>query len=153
MEWHQIPFAQAGYFVSKEGDFKTPKGKKKLRTTGNYVCVCYLDHHGVRHAIWLHRLMAYVFLPNPKEKPLVNHIDRNRANNNILNLEWATHSENTTHYHGCNRKEYAKFISGLTVRVRATNEIGTIEYTDNKYVYVDINDYPRVFIYTELEIL
>lgn len=153
MDWVQISFAQEGYAVTKDGRYRTPKGEKKLRKTGGYVCVCYLDTYGIRQSIWFHRLMAYVFLPNPTQKPLVNHRDRNKANNNIDNLEWSTHSENTSHYHNCNIKEYRKFIAGLRVRVKSTNESGIVEYTDKRYIYVDMDDSPRIFIYTELEII
>lgn len=45
----------------------------------------------------VHRLVATTFLPNPGNKRTVNHIDGNKLNNTITNLEWATHSENTVH--------------------------------------------------------
>ena len=43
----------------------------------------------------VHRLVATSFLPNPAGKPIVNHIDQDRENNDIKNLEWATHKENS----------------------------------------------------------
>ena len=44
-----------------------------------------------------HRLVATTFLPNPDNLPIVNHIDGNRANNNVDNLEWVSNKENTDH--------------------------------------------------------
>ena len=44
-----------------------------------------------------HRIVANTFIPNPLNKPCINHIDGNKNNNNISNLEWCTHSENTIH--------------------------------------------------------
>lgn len=45
----------------------------------------------------IHRLVAEAFIPNPENKPRVNHIDTNRWNNYALNLEWATHQEDVDH--------------------------------------------------------
>lgn len=62
-----------------------------------------IDNSGYREVIidnkqkLVHRIVAECFIPNPENKPCVNHKDGNKLNNDISNLEWCTHSENIKH--------------------------------------------------------
>lgn len=56
-----------------------------------------LHLNGVKKSYRVHRLVAEAFIPNPDGKTEVNHIDGNKENNAVDNLEWATHKENMGH--------------------------------------------------------
>lgn len=57
-----------------------------------------LSKNGKSKSIYVHRLVAEAFIDNPEKKKCVNHIDRDKTNNNVSNLEWVTYSENNQHF-------------------------------------------------------
>lgn len=87
------------YLVTFDGDIislnyaKTSKAKKlNPNKIGEYLGV---NINGRLRTI--HRIVAEAFIPNPENKPCVNHIDGNKHNNKVSNLEWVTRSENMMH--------------------------------------------------------
>lgn len=81
-----------GRIINKYGHEKTPDDHSK---DGYLKVNLYKDGKGSSKRI--HRLVAEAFIPNPDNKPDVNHKDGNKHNNNVENLEWVTKSENMIH--------------------------------------------------------
>lgn len=65
--------------------------------TNGYQAVSYMNRANKEKIAYVHRLVAQAFVPNPNQKPQVNHIDGNKDNNAADNLEWVTPKENTNH--------------------------------------------------------
>lgn len=62
-----------------------------------YLCAMYSIKKGVKLRMRQHRVLMETFVPNPENKPFINHIDGNKLNNSLSNLEWCTHRENCDH--------------------------------------------------------
>lgn len=95
--WKQ--YANSYYSVSNLGNVRNDTTGKQLKTFSSNNSYCQLDlfHDTVRERVLVHRLVAIVFIPNLENKPFVNHIDGNKQNNCVDNLEWVTPSENSIH--------------------------------------------------------
>lgn len=65
---------------------------QSLTTVGYHFVALYKD--GVGKQFYVHKLVAQAFLPNPENKPEVDHLDNNKDNNDLSNLRWVTHKEN-----------------------------------------------------------
>ncbi|MHA1754674.1 MAG: NUMOD4 domain-containing protein [Candidatus Odinarchaeia archaeon] len=72
---------------------------KQLKTfiNENGYSIVSIRFNNLHYNLKIHRVVATVFISNPKHKLTINHKDGNKQNNNVLNLEWATHSENIKH--------------------------------------------------------
>jgi hypothetical protein len=145
-EWRNIIIngeTNENYQISSMGRFKNSKGiimeNYKPHHSGYIFCRVNIEKYP------LHRLVAFTFLENPENKPVVNHIDGNKTNNSVNNLEWCTIAENNQHNHNIGLiKSYKRKIGQYTIDgelvkefnsiVEAVNEtkIGTIKHVLHK---------------------
>lgn len=104
--WEEVP-GWPNYMVSDNGfiyqKVRTERRmpgilKPQLATKSGYYQVQLIEGN-TRKFIYIHQLVATVFIDNPKCYNEVNHIDLNKHNNTVDNLEWCTHQENIKHFH------------------------------------------------------
>jgi hypothetical protein len=143
-EWKNIPGYEGDYQVSKKGDVRSLPRKVLHRYGGQRMfpgkVLCQRkDHKGYwMVTLWrngkyvnamTHRLVALAFLPNPKNKPEVNHKDGDKGNRRLSNLEWVTPEENRVHAmaNGLYRRGESHQTSKLT-RLQAED----IKYGDDR---------------------
>jgi hypothetical protein len=112
-EWREINIHGknvSNYFVSSLGRFKNKKGVIMKDYKPHHSGYIYLRVNTQKYA--LHRLVAQTFIPNLENKPYVNHIDGNKINNCINNLEWVTCAENNLYNYkiGLNKGHKRKII-------------------------------------------
>lgn len=132
--WKQ--FKNTTYSVSSLGDVYSAYTEKILKPFPNnngYLTVD-LFHNTVKERVAIHRMVAVAFIDNPENKEFVNHIDGNKQNNCVSNLEWVTPSENSIHavLTGLSAKGEDKTLAKLTendvLEIQAGFKAGTKDF-------------------------
>ena len=128
--WYPIKDWEGLYEINKNGDVRNAKTKKlivgDINNCGYYRVALYNQGQGKKY--FRHRLVAEHFLDKPEGKDFVNHIDGDKSNNSLENLEWVSQSENEKHAfaNGLKQKTNKPFI------IEFVN--GDIKKYENQYV-------------------
>lgn len=97
--WKDVKGYEELYQVSNLGRVKRVETDRILKVRvkrHGYLGVVLYNNSEPKHYI-IHRLVAEAFIPNHENKPQVNHIDEDKTNNTVANLEWVTAKENANH--------------------------------------------------------
>ena len=109
--------------ANNKGTYQERLLSQRQTKTSDYLYVVFtVKDVSKQHSV--HRLVAKAFIANPSNKATVNHIDGNKLNNNVCNLEWNTYSENLKH----------AFANGLNKASRSA--LGQKLGSSSKYLYV-----------------
>jgi len=111
-KWYDIIGLEGEYQINISGEIKSlekirPAKQGSLCTKKERILQNCYSHWGYKYnvvikdgkrkCVFAHKALAEIFIPNPERKTQVNHIDGNKLNNKLSNLEWCTPKENSTH--------------------------------------------------------
>lgn len=99
--WKDAPGYEGRYQVSNHGEVRNARSGRTLKPhrQGSGYLQTMMIKEGERTYPLVHRLVALAFLPNPENKPQINHKNGDKTDNRPENLEWCTLSENLKHRH------------------------------------------------------
>lgn len=158
--WKEIEGYKGLYLLSNYGKVKSltirgkngfkkrfDKGKELVLSPGitchGYKYVKMTDAAGIVTRHYIHKLVAQMWVPNTENKKCVNHIDGNKTNNRVDNLEWVTHKENVRHSMRLNAERNADTFFKL-------RDFVMIDLSQNKVINTfnclsDVNElYPEI---------
>lgn len=145
--WKDIIGYEGLYFISESGKIKNKRGVlRKIQVGKTGYCRVILKKKNKPKQHFVHRLVACAFLENNENKKTVNHKNGIKSDNNLSNLEWATHSENCTHkfkklnyIHGNSRKIINTKTGEVFNSIREAANKNLIKYTTLQAMLSNIN--------------
>ena len=139
--WKDIEGYEGLYQISNLGRVKSLNRNKvmTLRVKRNGYKEVSLSKDNTKKHYLVHRLVAQAFIPNTGNKPTVNHIDEDKTNNNVDNLEWATMKEQNNH--GTRLQRVGDRIS---IVQKNRTDLSKRVMCSNGEIYPSINEASRV---------
>lgn len=130
MIWKSIP-GFSNYSISNTGLVKNNQTNRLKKTTvDNYGYLMFgITKNYKQKAFRIHRLLAQLFIENPKNQSVINHKDGNKLNNSLNNLEWCTYKHNNIH----------AFNTGLNMHIGENNTASKITEKDALEIIKELN--------------
>jgi hypothetical protein len=106
LNWQPIRDYESLYEVNENGDVRSLHKRNfhqllsQRIDRGGYLTVS-VSKHGKDTTLYVHRILGMAFIPNPENKPFINHKNGIRTDNSLANLEWVNQSENILHAYNC----------------------------------------------------
>ena len=130
--WKDIQGYEGLYQVSNTGKIKRNNKILKFSIAKGYEHICLYKNNKYK-PFSVHRLVAEAFIPNPEQKPQIDHIDGNPLNNKVENLRWVTAKENIANPITIKRKSIAAMGNHMTGR------FGALHHNSKKVKCVETN--------------
>jgi len=118
-------------YVGLNGKFVKNEKLMKPRISLGYPSVT-VSNNNFKKSFLIHRLLAIYYIPNPENKPCVNHKNGIRHDHRLINLEWCTYSENTLH-------AFATGLKTISEELRVQNRL-RIQGSKNKFSKINEED-------------
>lgn len=133
------------YTINIDGTILNTKHNRiihpKCIASNGYVVTTLRRDDGTKKRFYVHRLIALSHIPNPNSLPFINHIDGNKSNNNIDNLEWCTSKQNISHAWSIGLNDNIKLYNSVQPKSKF-QEMGRV---NRKYSKEDILDIRKLF--------
>lgn len=131
------------HYITEQGDVISRGRVHKQCTTKSGYKQVKLYYAGFKKHFYIHRLVAEAFIPNPDSLPYVNHIDFDKTNNNVSNLEWCSASYNIKYSYDAGRCELSRQLTSALGKKYGGRIKKAVQSIENGIIYPSIKQASR----------